>query len=71
MPITLFIIYNRFAGLGPFRVPKIPQGIPIDSFDGPVVHTACWDTSIDLTNKKVAVLGSGATYVAPTRKYLL
>ncbi|KAI9257355.1 monooxygenase [Phascolomyces articulosus] len=52
-----------FAGLGPFRVPKYPQGVPIDNFDGPVVHTARWDHSIDFTNKKVAVIGSGATAV--------
>ncbi|KAG2220697.1 hypothetical protein INT45_012561, partial [Circinella minor] len=51
-----------FAGLGPFRVPKIPQELPIDQFDGPVIHTARWDKNIDFTNKKVAVIGSGATY---------
>ncbi|KAI7858157.1 hypothetical protein BDC45DRAFT_602757 [Circinella umbellata] len=52
-----------FAGLGPFRVPKIPQELPIDQFDGPVIHTARWNKNIDFTNKKVAVIGSGATAV--------
>ena len=52
---------NRFAGLGPFRAPKIPQELPIDQFDGPVIHTARWNKNIDFTNKKVAVIGSGAT----------
>ncbi|KAI9484422.1 hypothetical protein BDB00DRAFT_878848 [Zychaea mexicana] len=52
-----------FAGLGPFRVPKYPQGIPIENFDGPVVHTARWNHNIDYTNKRIAIIGSGATAV--------
>ncbi|KAI8147577.1 hypothetical protein BJV82DRAFT_710071 [Fennellomyces sp. T-0311] len=50
-----------FAGLGPLRVPSIPS--EFSGFQGPIVHTAKWDSSIDYTNKRVAVIGSGATAV--------
>ena len=34
-----------------------------DSFKGPVFHTAEWNSSVELSNKKVAVIGTGATAI--------
>ncbi|KAI9314386.1 hypothetical protein BX666DRAFT_1879459 [Dichotomocladium elegans] len=50
-----------FAGLGPLRIPHIPE--EFKGFEGPIVHTTYWDSTIDYTNKCVAVVGSGASAV--------
>ncbi|ORZ00368.1 putative flavin-containing monooxygenase [Syncephalastrum racemosum] len=50
-----------FAGLGPLRVPNVPK--EFQGFEGPTVHTTFWDDSIDFTNKRVAVVGSGASAI--------
>lgn len=43
------------------RIPNIPP--QFRKFTGKVVHTALWDSSIDFTDKNVAVIGSGASAV--------
>ncbi|KAI8147575.1 hypothetical protein BJV82DRAFT_596084 [Fennellomyces sp. T-0311] len=48
-----------FAGVGPLRIPVIPP--EFSNFSGTVVHTARWDPNIDYTDKRVAVVGNGAT----------
>ncbi|KAI9483616.1 MAG: flavin-containing monooxygenase FMO [Benjaminiella poitrasii] len=54
--------YNYvIAGLGPLRIPSIPS--QLKNFKGTTVHTAMWDSSIDFTNKNVAVVGSGASAI--------
>ncbi|KAI9498576.1 flavin-binding monooxygenase-like protein [Zychaea mexicana] len=50
-----------FVAIGSIRVPKVPE--QFKAFEGTVVHTAMWDSSIDFTGKKVAVIGSGASAV--------
>ncbi|KAG0170373.1 hypothetical protein DFQ28_005980 [Apophysomyces sp. BC1034] len=50
-----------FAGLGPLRIPKIPE--QFKSFTGKAVHTAEWDPTIDFAGKRVAVVGSGASAI--------
>ena len=35
----------------------------IETFDGTVVHTAQWDDDLDLSGRRVAVIGTGATSV--------
>ncbi|MDP2226191.1 MAG: NAD(P)/FAD-dependent oxidoreductase, partial [Moraxellaceae bacterium] len=35
----------------------------LDDFKGPVVHTARWDSDLDLAGKRVAVIGTGASAV--------
>ena len=47
--------------VGALNVPRIPR---LDgTFDGPAVHTARWDRSLDLTGRRVAVVGTGASAV--------
>jgi cation diffusion facilitator CzcD-associated flavoprotein CzcO len=46
---------------GPLSTPVIPDFPGADSFAGPAFHTNDWDHSVDLTGKRVAVIGSGAS----------
>jgi cation diffusion facilitator CzcD-associated flavoprotein CzcO len=41
--------------------PHIPEITGMSSFVGPVVHAAQWDADLDVTGKRVAVIGSGST----------
>ncbi|KAL1934199.1 hypothetical protein VTP01DRAFT_6381 [Rhizomucor pusillus] len=50
-----------FVSVGSLRVARIPR--EFESFDGPIVHTAYWDSNMDFTDKRVAVIGSGASAV--------
>ena len=44
-------------------IPKMPEIEGIDGFEGKIIHTARWDHDYDLTNKRVAVIGTGATSI--------
>jgi cation diffusion facilitator CzcD-associated flavoprotein CzcO len=61
---------------GVLTVPKLPDIDGVDSFGGITMHTARWDHDQDLTGKRVAVIGTGASAVqvipeiAPTVKQL-
>jgi cation diffusion facilitator CzcD-associated flavoprotein CzcO len=42
----------------------LPANIPgLDSFKGPIIHPQFWPDDLDLTNKRVAIIGSGATAI--------
>jgi len=43
--------------------PKLPDIDGLDDFAGPAWHTARWDHSVDLTGKRVAIIGTGASAV--------
>ncbi|MBM7365413.1 flavin-containing monooxygenase [Gordonia hydrophobica] len=49
------------AAVGAFGTPKWPSIEGINDFDGTMMHTAQWDNSVDLTGKRVAVIGNGAS----------
>jgi cation diffusion facilitator CzcD-associated flavoprotein CzcO len=49
--------------VGPLNVPSIPKLNGIESFTGQSFHSAQWDHSVDLTGKKVAVIGTGASAI--------
>lgn len=49
------------SATGALNRPKIPAIAGIDDFRGPVFHTAEWPEGLDLTGKRVAVVGSGAS----------
>ena len=53
------------SAVGQLNRPFVPE-IP-GRFDGPSFHTARWDHSVDLTGKRVVMIGAGATgfQVAP------
>ena len=43
--------------------PRLPDIEGVHDFAGEVIHTAKWDDTADLTGKRVAVIGTGATAV--------
>lgn len=49
------------SAVGMVNRPSIPPIEGLDQFPGPVMHTAAWETSVDLTGKRVAVIGTGAS----------
>ncbi len=51
------------TALGMLNSANIPAVPGLDSFAGPVVHTAEWDATLDVTGKRVVVLGTGCTAV--------
>ncbi|MBB3752919.1 cyclohexanone monooxygenase [Mycolicibacterium sp. BK634] len=48
---------------GVLTIPKAPDIDGVDSFAGVIMHTARWDHEHDLTGKRVAVIGTGASAV--------
>lgn len=48
---------------GPMHVPVMPRIEGLDSFGGPHFHSARWDHACDLRDKRVAVIGSGASAI--------
>ncbi|TMR08552.1 NAD(P)/FAD-dependent oxidoreductase [Nonomuraea turkmeniaca] len=51
------------AAKGALHIPKFPEISGRESFVGPAFHSAEWDHSVDLTGKRVAVIGTGASAV--------
>lgn len=48
---------------GPMHQPRLPRIKGMESFTGASFHSARWDHSYDLTHKRVAVIGSGASAI--------
>ncbi len=46
---------------GVLHHPQFPDIAGISDFEGPCFHTAQWDHSIDLSDKRVAIIGTGST----------
>jgi len=51
------------AGAGPWNEPLIPDIPGLETFTGEMFHSARWNHDHDLTGKRVAVLGTGASAV--------
>ncbi|HEX5061788.1 MAG TPA: NAD(P)/FAD-dependent oxidoreductase [Kofleriaceae bacterium] len=50
-------------GNGALHIPSLPDIPGLDSFTGTRFHSARWDHSYDFTNKRVAVIGTGASAI--------
>lgn len=48
---------------GQLSVPSVPAIPGLESFSGPAFHTAEWQHDVDLTGKRVAVVGTGCSAV--------
>src|ERR1700733_2259056 len=48
-------------GQGPLHVPNIPELPGLERFEGQAFHSAQWDHEYDLTGKRIAVIGTGAS----------
>ena len=57
--VTQFLI----SGAGALHIPSVPEIDGRDEFAGAAFHSAQWDHSIDLTGKRVAVIGTGASAI--------
>jgi cation diffusion facilitator CzcD-associated flavoprotein CzcO len=51
------------AALGQLNRPTLPDIVGRDTFEGPAFHSACWDTTVNLAGKRVAIIGSAASAV--------
>ncbi|GAB2573414.1 flavin-containing monooxygenase [Kribbella endophytica] len=51
------------SGMGPLAEPSYPKLNGIDSFEGEVFHSAQWNHDLDLSGRKVAVIGTGASAI--------
>lgn len=60
LPITAKYLLTATGFLSQPRMPAIKG---VSSFKGKVIHTTRWDNDYDLTDKRVAVIGTGATAV--------
>jgi cation diffusion facilitator CzcD-associated flavoprotein CzcO len=50
-------------GAGVLNSWKWPEIEGLDTFKGKLMHTAAWDESVDLSGKRVAVIGNSASAV--------
>jgi cation diffusion facilitator CzcD-associated flavoprotein CzcO len=48
---------------GPLSEPATPDIAGLESFNGPVFHSARWNHTLDLTRQRVAVIGTGASAI--------
>lgn len=49
------------SAVGQLNRPKLPDIDGIDTFAGPSFHSARWDHDVDLSGKRVALVGAGAS----------
>ena len=49
------------SAVGLFTQPVLPELVEQEPFTGTLMHTARWDHSVDLSDARVAVLGTGST----------
>ena len=56
------------SAVGQLNRPNVPDIDGADSFVGPAFHSARWDHDVDLSGKRVAMIGAGASgfQIAPT-----
>jgi cation diffusion facilitator CzcD-associated flavoprotein CzcO len=59
-PMTADVL---ISGQGPLSEPRLPDVPGIDSFEGTTFHSADWNHDHDLTGKRVAVVGTGASAI--------
>ncbi len=57
--IAQFII----SGVGALNIPQIPEFEGMDRYEGIAFHSARWDSRVDLTGKRVAIIGTGASAI--------
>src|SRR5882757_820170 len=60
VPLTARFLVNA---CGVLVTPNLPDIDGVDSFAGVTMHTARWDHAQDLTGKRVAIIGTGASAV--------
>jgi cation diffusion facilitator CzcD-associated flavoprotein CzcO len=59
----IFSARTLISGAGALVEPRLPDIPGIEGFQGEVFHSARWDHDVDLTGKRVAVIGTGASAI--------
>ena len=59
-PMTATVLVG---GMGGLTEPKLPEIAGVESFDGTIFHSSRWNHEHDLTGKRVAVIGTGASAI--------
>ncbi|KAJ3951753.1 hypothetical protein N0V92_011828 [Colletotrichum tropicale] len=54
------VLFNAGGILNNLQMPNITG---VNTFAGPILHTADWDSSVDLKGKRIGVIGAGASAV--------
>lgn len=71
-----FVCHVLISAVGFLNVPQYPSWPGLELFEGPKFHTSRWEPQHDLTNRTVAVVGTGSTAtqvvpaIAPIVKHL-
>jgi 4-hydroxyacetophenone monooxygenase len=60
-PTELLVADVVISSVGQLNRPHVPNIPGLDSFDGPAFHSARWRHDVDITGKRVAVVGTGAS----------
>ncbi|NDK91136.1 NAD(P)/FAD-dependent oxidoreductase [Gordonia desulfuricans] len=60
---TRYRARHLVGAVGPLCEPNLPDIDGIESFGGTVMHSARWDDTVDVTGKRVAVIGTGASAI--------
>lgn len=58
-----YIARFLISGTGALHIPQIPDFKGLDDYDGPAFHSAEWDHSVNLSGKRVAIIGTGASAI--------
>lgn len=58
-----YVAQFLISGAGALHIPRIPDIEGLADFAGPAFHSAEWDHDVDLTGKRVAVIGTGASAI--------
>src|SRR3954452_10852558 len=59
----VLVVDAVISAVGQLNQPNLPNIPGRDTFAGPAFHSARWDSTVDLTGKRVAVIGTGASAV--------
>lgn len=60
-PTEIVEVNALVSAVGQLNRPHLPEIPGIEDFTGPWFHSARWDHSVDLTGKRIAVIGTGAS----------
>lgn len=60
-PVETVEVNALVSAVGQLNRPHLPEIPGIEDFAGPWFHSARWDHTVDLTGKRVAVIGTGAS----------
>ena len=55
------------SAVGQLNQPRYPDIEGLDSFKGKIIHSARWDWSYDMQDKKIGIIGNGMLDPSPLR----